>query len=50
MAFAHNRRTDASRTRSGDAVARLVTLEGRYHLPDVRDLDHIFETITAFLS
>ena len=30
--------------------ARLVTLEGRYHLPDIRDLDHIVGTITAFLS
>ena len=30
--------------------ARLVTLEGRYHLPDIRDLDHIADTITAFLS
>jgi len=30
--------------------ARLVTLEGRYHLPDIRDLDHIAGTITAFLS
>ena len=30
--------------------ARLVTLEGRYHLPDVRDLNHIAGTITAFLS
>jgi pimeloyl-ACP methyl ester carboxylesterase len=30
--------------------ARLVTLQGRYHLPDVRDLDHIVGTITAFLS
>jgi len=30
--------------------ARLVTLEGRYHLPDVRDLDHIVDTITTFLS
>jgi DNA-binding SARP family transcriptional activator/pimeloyl-ACP methyl ester carboxylesterase len=30
--------------------ARLVTLEGRYHLPDIRDLDHIVDTITAFLS
>jgi hypothetical protein len=30
--------------------ARLVTLEGRYHLPDVRDLDHIVDTVTAFLS
>jgi pimeloyl-ACP methyl ester carboxylesterase len=30
--------------------ARLVTLEGRYHLPDVHDLDHIVDTITAFLS
>jgi Bacterial transcriptional activator domain/Transcriptional regulatory protein, C terminal/Serine aminopeptidase, S33 len=30
--------------------ARLVTFEGRYHLPDIRDLDHIVDTITAFLS
>ena len=30
--------------------ARLVTLQGRYHLPDIRDLDHIADTITAFLS
>jgi pimeloyl-ACP methyl ester carboxylesterase len=30
--------------------ARLVTLEGRYHLPDIHDLDHIVDTITAFLS
>jgi len=30
--------------------ARLVTLEGRYHLPDIRDLDRIVDTITAFLS
>jgi DNA-binding SARP family transcriptional activator/pimeloyl-ACP methyl ester carboxylesterase len=30
--------------------ARLVTLKGRYHLPDIRDLDHIVGTITAFLS
>src|SRR6516164_8900394 len=30
--------------------ARLVTLEGRYHLPDVRDLDHIVGTIATFLS
>ena len=30
--------------------ARLVTLQGRYHLPDIRDLDHIVGTITAFLS
>ena len=30
--------------------ARLVTLEGRYHLPDIRDLDYIVDTITAFLS
>ena len=30
--------------------ARLVTLEGRYHLPDIRDLDRIVATITAFLS
>ena len=30
--------------------ARLVTLEGRYHLPDIRDLNHIDGTITAFLS
>ena len=30
--------------------ARLVTLEGRYYLPDIRDLDHIAGTITAFLS
>jgi pimeloyl-ACP methyl ester carboxylesterase len=30
--------------------ARLVTLEGRYHLPDIRDLDQIVDTITAFLS
>ena len=30
--------------------ARLVTLEGRYHLPDVRDLDRIAGTVTAFLS
>jgi pimeloyl-ACP methyl ester carboxylesterase len=29
--------------------ARLVTLKGRYHLPDVRDLDHIASIITAFL-
>jgi hypothetical protein len=30
--------------------ARLVALEGRYYLPDIRDLDHIVDTITAFLS
>jgi DNA-binding SARP family transcriptional activator/pimeloyl-ACP methyl ester carboxylesterase len=30
--------------------ARLVTLEGRYHLPDIRDLDQIAGTIIAFLS
>ena len=30
--------------------ARLVTLQGRYHLPDIRDLDHIVGTISAFLS
>jgi len=30
--------------------ARLVTLEGRYHLPDIHDLGHIVDTITAFLS
>jgi pimeloyl-ACP methyl ester carboxylesterase len=30
--------------------ARLGTLEGRYHLPDIRDLDHIAGTIIAFLS
>jgi len=28
----------------------LVTLDGRYHLPDARDLDRIVETITDFLS
>ena len=30
--------------------ARLVTLEGRYHLPDIRDLDQIVDAIIAFLS
>jgi len=30
--------------------ARLVTLEGRYHLPDARDLDQIVGAVTAFLS
>jgi pimeloyl-ACP methyl ester carboxylesterase/DNA-binding SARP family transcriptional activator len=30
--------------------ARLVTLDGRYHLPDARDLDRIVATITDFLS
>jgi len=30
--------------------ARLVTLEGRYHLPDIRDLHHIVDTIATFLS
>jgi DNA-binding SARP family transcriptional activator/pimeloyl-ACP methyl ester carboxylesterase len=30
--------------------ARLITLEGRYHLPDIRDLDQIVDTILAFLS
>lgn len=30
--------------------ARLVTLEGRFHLPDTRDLGEIVGRITAFLS
>jgi pimeloyl-ACP methyl ester carboxylesterase len=34
----------------GLADARLVTLEGRYHLPDARDLDQIMSAITPFLS
>ena len=34
----------------GLAHARLITLDGRYHLPDARDLDHIVDTITEFLS
>jgi hypothetical protein len=30
--------------------AQLVTLDGRYHLPDAPDLPHIVELIRRFLS
>jgi hypothetical protein len=30
--------------------ARLVPLDGRYHLPDAADLDRVTAVITGFLS
>ena len=51
MSFAWTRALPTFRLwRRSPPNIRLVTLEGRYHLPDIRDLDHIVDTITAFLS
>ncbi len=35
---------------SGLPHANLLTLEGRFHLPDARDLDRVVDSITAFLK